>query len=827
MQPDSLTTSIARATRMNYLKLDLKIFVSFFVLCTIFLCAGTAFSQATSGTILGRITDPQQGVIAGASVSAKNEQTGITRDTQTNDQGEYAISNLPPGLYTVTVTQQGFTTSVSSQNKLEIDQKLRLDVALTVGSVSEQVNVTADAPLLQTQSSDTSQVVDTRRIADLPLLGRNFLDLARMTTGVTTGGGGNNTNIAVNGQREFGNSIQVDGVEITANRNNDTNVRPSVDAVQEFKVSTSAYSAEFGRAAGAVVAIQTKSGGNGFHGSGYEFFRPGATAARSFFSPTSSGLQQHNFGGTIGGPIKKDKTFFFFSYEGVRLKDRIAYVDSVPPIGQIIFRPNGDVDLSGLRDPNTGNQIPIFDPEFYAVNFFAQQFPGNVIPANRVSAAGRAILQNFFPKPNTTGTFNGYYSNYIVNQPYRFNSNTVDARVDHNFSSNDRLSVTYHYVPFHILSEDRFAGDIPVAGGGSADIADREDSTNQSLAISETHIFSSRLVNEFRFGMYRSSLDQNDLMANEPLATQFGVRNINLSGFPATLGFPQVQLSTGYVTGGSTFKPLAFLDQNYQFVDNITARVGSHDLKAGADFRFLSVKPTFSLFPTGYFFFAGAFQSLTADPNFGFFDPNAFFGNGGSDIADLLLGLPQVAFVGLQLTDPKTKSHEAAFFGQDSWQVNQRLVLNFGLRYEYQSPYYEENDNLSNFDPLTKTYLLAGRGGNSRTLVNPDKNNFMPRVGLAFRVTDKTVIRAGYGVFFTPENDARSDVLTKNYPFATRSNFFNDPFGGLPFAYNIDQGSPRATTINIPSGASSILATSIPNAKVQSIFYVDPNFKTG
>jgi hypothetical protein len=798
-----------------------------FAFCMTLCCVGNAFSQATSGTIQGRVTDPQQGVVVGAAVSATNEQTGIVRTAQTNGEGEYALTNLPPGLYTVTIVQQGFTTSVSSDNKLEIDQKLRLDVSLTLGSVSEQVSVTADAPLLQTQNSETSQVVDTRRIADLPLLGRNFLDLTRMTTGVTTGGGGNNTNIAVNGQREFGNSIQVDGVEITANRNNDTNVRPSVDAVQEFKVSTSAYAAEFGRAAGAVISIQTKSGGNTFHGSAYEFFRPGATAARSFFSPARSGLNQHNFGGTIGGRIIKDRTFFFASYEGVRLRDTIAYVDSVPPLGQINFRPNGDVDLSGLKDPITGNQIPIFDPDFYAVNFFSQQFPGNVIPANRVSAAGRAILQNFFPKPNATGSLNGYFSNYVVSQPYRFRANTVDLRLDHNFSNSDHLSTTYHYVPFNILSQDRFAGDIPVAGGGSADIADSEDSTNQSLSISETHIFSSNLVNEFRFGYYRSSLDQRDLIADQGLASKFGVGNINLSGFPATQGFPQVQLSTGYVTGGSTFKPLVFLDSNYQFIDTISGRAGSHDWKAGVDLRFLSVKPSFSLFPTGYFFFAGAFQSLTSDPNFAFFDPNAFYGNGGSDIADLILGLPQVAFVGLQLTDPKTKSHETAFFAQDSWQVNKRLVLNYGLRYEYQSPYVEENDNLSNFDPATRSYLLAGRGGNSRTLVNPDKNNFMPRVGMALRLNDKTVVRAGYGVFFTPENDARSDVLTKNYPFATRQNFFNDIFGGLPFAYNISTGSPRSTTVNIPSGASSILATSIPNAKVQSIFFVDPNFRTG
>lgn len=798
------------------------------LVCCIVICgAGKAYSQATSGTILGRVADAQQAVVAGATVTARNEATGVSREVQTSDDGDYSLTNLPPGIYIVTAVKDGFSTAVSDDNKLEIDQKLRLDFALVVGNVNESVSVVAENPLLQTQSTETSQVVETKRIADLPLLGRNFLDLTRLTTGVITGAGGNNTNIAVNGQREFGNSIQVDGVEVTANRNNDTNVRPSVDAVQEFKISTSAYAPEFGRAAGAVISIQTKSGGNAFSGSGYEFFRPGATAARSFFAPARSGLHQHNFGGTFGGRIVKDKTFFFASYEGVRLRDTISYLDSVPPLNQIRFLANGDVDLSGLRDPITGNQVPIFDPEFYAVNFVSQQFPGNIIPANRVSPAGRAILQNFFPTPNLPGDFNGYYSNYNVSVPYRFRSNTIDTRLDHVFSEKDRIAGAYHIVPFNILSEDRFAGNIPVVGGGSADIADSEDSTNQSLSITETHLFSGNFVNEFRFGYYRSSLDQRDLIQEQGLASQFGLPNLNLDGFPQTQGFPQVQLGTGYVTGGSTFKPLTFLDSNYQFLDSIAGRIKTHDVKAGIDVRFLSARPTFSLFPAGYFFFAGAYQSFTSDPNFAFFDPTAFFGNGGSDIADLVLGIPQVAFTGLQLSNPKTISRETAFYAQDSWQVNQRLVLNYGLRYEYQRPYSEENDNISNFDPATRTLLLAGRGGNSRTLVNPDKNNFMPRVGLAYRITDSMVFRTGYGVFFTPENDARSDVLTQNYPFADRQQFFNDIFGGLPFAYTLDRGAPRNTTIQIPDGASSIDATSIPNAKFQAFFYVDPNFRTG
>lgn len=807
----------------NYVK-----FVMFvFFIGTIFCGVTEVFPQSTSGTILGQVTDAQSAAVPQATVTAKNENTGLTQTVQTNENGEYSLINLPPDLYTITVTKGGFTTTVSNNNKLEIGQKLQLNIKIAVGNISETVNVTAESPLLQTQTTETSQVVETKRISDLPLLGRNFLDLTFLSPGVVSGQGGNQLNIAVNGQREFSNSVVIDGIEVTGNRNNDTGLSPSVDSVQEFRIQTSAYAAEYGKSSGAKVLIQSKQGTNEFRGSVYEFFRPSNTSARSFFATERGDLQQHNFGGTIGGPIVNDKLFFFFSYEGRRTRDSFNYLDSVPPLGQIRFLANGDADLSGLIDPITGNQVPIFDPAFYAVNFYSQQFAGNIIPANRVSPAGRAILQQLFPTPSTSGILNGYYSNFPVSQSFRYNSNKAETKIDYNISDTDRLVFSHKYTPFDYVTGDRFADKIPIEGGGSTDTADKGDSTNHLFSITETHIFSSSLVNEFRFGYGRFGFDQDDLITDQNAATTLGIRNINLPNFPQTGGLPFIQLGTGYTTGGSTFKPLSFLDNNFQISDNVTKQLKSHSLKAGVDFRFLNVTPTFSLLPTGYFFFNGAYSSLTSDPNFAFFDPNAFYGNGGSDIADLLLGLPGFTSIGLQLTDPRTKSNEIGFYVQDSWQVNQRLVANFGVRYEYQSPFTEKDNNLSNFDPSTLTVLLAGRGNNSESLINPDKNNFMPRVGIAYKITDRTVLRAGFGIFYTPENDARSDVLTKNYPFATRQDFSNDVFSGLPFAYTLDTGIPRATTVTIPDGASSINALTIPNARNQAFFYIDPNFETG
>ncbi len=801
----------------------------FFSIVLLMVGSRSLWAQATSGSVLGVVTDPSGAVVPQASVKATNAATGLVWRTRTNRFGIYSISHLPPGTYALFAGKKGFKTALRSGVELGVDDKMQINFRLALGTHAESVTVAGVPSLLQSQSGSTGQTIESRQILDLPLLGRDFLELAKLAPGVTDGPGGNNVNLSVNGQREFANSIMVDGVEVTTNRNNDTGVRPSLESVQEFKVLTSAYAPEFGRSSGAVIAIQTKSGTNYLHGDLYEFFRPNNTAARSFFSPDPSSLKQHNFGATLGGPIKRDKTFFFGSYEGERLRDVYSYLDSVPPVGQIHFLPNGNVDLSGLKDPFTGQEVPIFDPNFYATNYYAQQFPGNIIPANRVSPAGKAILQNFFPAPTLPGIDNGWFNNFTSRQAYRYNSNTFDVRLDHSFSEKDRLSAVYHNVGFNLLLGDRFAGHIPVAGGGDADIADNENSRSQSVSISETHLLSSRWVNEFRFGYTRFSLADLSLLNGKNLADQFGVGNVNLAGFPQTSGFPYIYLGAGYEAGGSTYKPLYFQDNDYQFTDSVSARLGRHGFKAGVDLRLLHSHPDFSFFPTGFQYYGGPYSSLTGDPNYSFYDPSAFYANGGSDIADLLLGLPLTVTEGLQFTNAATASHETDFYVQDSWQVSSRLVLVYGLRYAYQSPYTEAGNQASNFDLATKQILLAGRGGNSNSLVNPDRNNFSPRFGFAFKLTPRTVLRGGYGVYYSPENDARSDVLTKNYPYAVEQNIYNNIYGGLPFSYSLDTGVPRITSVPLAANASSITPAEIMSVMgtAQNVFAVDPNFRTG
>jgi hypothetical protein len=772
---------------------------------------------------MGRVTDPGARAVPGAEVKTRNDATGLSQRTLTDGSGNYVLANLPPGTYSVTISKQGYRAAGLSRLPLLIDQVARADAQLEIGPVSEQISVVASETGLQTQTAETGEVIQSRQILELPLLGRSFLDLARLTTGVSSGSQGNNVNLSINGQREFANSILVDGVEATTNRNNDTNLRPSVDSVEQFKVLTSSYAPEFGRAAGGIIAIQTKAGTNRFHGSLYEFYRPSATAARSFFSLEPPALNQHNFGGTLGGPLKKDKTFFFVSYEQERLRDAYSYLDSVPPVDQIRFLPNGDVDLSGLKDPRTGKQIPVFDPTSF------QPFPDNIIPANRVSPAGKATLQNFFPRPTLPGMLNGWFNNFNAHQTYAFDSHTADARLDHYFSDRDRGFVAYHYSDFGSLLGDRFAGRIPVDGGGDADTGDHTQQRSQSVSVAETHLLSVRWVNEIKLGYTRFRLNQFSLLNNRKLAEQFGLGNVNLPGFPQTFGFPDIYLGSGYQAGGSTYKPLSFQDRNLELADNVGGGIARHQIRAGFNYRRLSSRPRFSLFPTGFQYYGGPMASLTSDPYYSFFDPSAFYGNGGTDVADLLLGLPLSVTEGLQLTNPTTQGWESSAYVQDSWRVNNRFVLLYGIRYEYQSPYTEASNQAANFDVASGAILLAGRGGNSDSLVRPDKNNFAPRVGFALQLTPKTGLRAGYGVYYSPENDARSDVLTRNYPYAVEQSFLNDIFAGTPFTYSLDTGAPRITSVQLSPGVARLIPSDIQGTakSKQNVFSVAPDFHTG
>lgn len=832
----------------------------YFLCCLFWLSVHIARAQSTTGSIYGQVTDPSGAVVAGAQIIAVNQATRVAYSGQSDAAGNYAVLNLPPGDFTVTANVSGFQNAKIDNVHIVIDQKQLLNFEMKVGASTETLLVTAAPTMLQTEGAETGDVIQSQDILNLPLLGRTFYDLTALSAGVTTAGGSINAfSYSIGGQREYANSIQIDGVEATTNRSGDITAVPSVDSVEEFKVSTSGYDAEFGRSAGGVVSIQTKSGTNRFHGSAYEFFRPNFTTAKNFgFNGeyvAPSILKQHNYGGTFGGPIVKDKTFFFLSYEGLYSAQAYDYVYAVPPIGQITVNGDGSVDLTKLVDPLAGTQIPIYDP-VVSVNCYGgcyQQISYNgvynVIPPDRVSQAGLNTLLDFFPKPNLTGIDNGWYDNFSVHSPVTDHNKTADARVDQNFSNNDRLAVVFHYNDGDSLTTDPFHGATVVPGAGDADQANNQTYGAQEYSITETHLLSNRTINEFRVGYTRYNLAQYSLLDGHDYSTQYGMSNIAVPGFAATDAYPYIFLGAGYLTGGSTYKPLYFKDRNWQFADNLTlSGVGKHQFKFGADFRRLKSNPNFSLFPTGFQYYGGPYFSMTSD--WSYTSPldnySALYGTGGSDIADLLLGLPIDLYMGLQLTNPYTKSWEMDYYAQDTYKLTPRLTLNYGIRYEFQAPYSEEHNLASNYAPnpsgnaaVGGTILLAGVGGNSTSLVNARWNQFAPRLGFAFQITPKTVLRAGWGMFYSPENDAREDLLTKNLPYAIQQQWNSLPYDGPcsgaacngVFSYQIDEGYTRISTPPTPSGATSIPAASvptlIPNGNSETTYYVNPNMKTG
>jgi hypothetical protein len=788
--------------------------------------AVSGWGQATSGSIVVNVRDPQGVLIPQASVEVTSHETGLVKRTETDSTGSSQVNNLPPGHYAVSVHQTGFSPFSTLPLELQIDEKLRVDIALKLGQATETVVASDVVPLMQTQSATNGQVITASDIANMPLPGRDFTDLMLLVPGVVHGEGGNTVNLSVNGQREFGNSIQLNGVEVTGNRNNDTNLRPSVDAMQEFKVVTADYAPEFGRASGGVILLETKGGSNRFHGTAYEFFRPNNTAASSyaFAKPDvnhASQLKQHNFGATIGGRVRKDREFFFFSYEGSQLRNTEIYETTVPTLDQVSFLANGSVDLSRLTDPYTGNQIPIFDPYFYQANYYAQQYPGNIIPASMISPGGKTILTQMFPRPNNS---NKFFNNYTATQRIQSHGNTGDLRLDENLSSNDRLALTYDIVQYESSTGDPYAGSgtLPNAGGG--DSGDHYWLEDQSIGLSWARVFNANLLNELRTSYLITPLVEHSLIDGTRLADKLRVGNANLAGFPDTWGFPQIQFETGALTGGSTWKPLSFRDENLQVADAISWNHNRHSLKFGYEYRHLNSHPNFSLFPTPYEYFGGAYSAMTSDPTYTFFQSNAYYGNGGSEIADLLLGLPYVVMQGLQLTNPHTTSNEQTSYLQDSWQISSRLVLNYGIRYEYRQPYVDANNNASNFDRSSLNILIANRGSNSRSLVDSNKADAMPRLGAAYLIDNTTTVRAGFGMFYTAENDAREDILTKNYPFFTQNEYVNSPYY---FAYNLDTGIARSTTVNLSSGASSIDLTKVSGAANETVYSEPRNFPDG
>jgi Carboxypeptidase regulatory-like domain/TonB dependent receptor len=729
------------------------------VFLTLITAAASLHAQNARGALRGRISDPNAAAVAGAKLKLIEEGVNETRSAASDARGEYAFTLLRPGSYRLEVEQSGFGKSVS-RFTLAVNQEARLDVALAVGAVREDETRIAPVSLLRQENAAAGVVVDNAQVTGLPLDGRNFVELSLLVPGASPSAQGSSGTARgefafnINGQREDANNILLDGVYNFDPKLNSIGVRPSVDGVREFELLTSSYDAQFGRSAGAQLNIVTKSGTNGLHGSAYEFLRNRKVDARNFFAPRNEPApqyQRNQFGFSLGGPVIKDKTFFFTDYEGLRLREGITQVTNVPTAAERA----GDFSQSLLGRP----LIPGTRTEF----------PGGRIPAQALNPIGLRIAA-LYPLPNRNAPF----QNFVSSPVRRDREDTFDVRLDHVFNGDDSLVGRYSFTDRALF--DPFAGAVfaRVPGYGN-NIARR----GQNLMLGETHVFSAALVNDVRFAYSR--------VANRVLHENFG-RSVNRA-----VGLPELSsnerdhgLSYITVTGLSPLgdeynNPQDSMTDVFQLLDTATwAPKGDkrHLVKFGADIRKTQQDAFRDVQSRGFITFSSvvALDRNTIIP--------AFTGNA---ISDLLMGLPLITG-GARLDNPqRLRTESYNFFVNDNIRLTPRATLSAGLRYEYNSPPVDRADRANIFDAATRRVVPVGASGVPRAGYNADRNNFAPRLGLAWTLRDTTVLRIGSGVYYDQAALAPSEGLYFNAPYfdlnyyATIPDFnlfltLNDPF---------------------------------------------------
>jgi hypothetical protein len=773
----------------------------FLVLAGVFvlgLSAPTALGQTVTGTIVGTVSDTSGGVIPGVQVAVTNDATKVSYNVVTNADGQYVVPFIPPGEYTITAGHEGFKKQVLSGLTVQVEQRVRADIVLQVGAVTQTVEVASVAPLLSTENSSVGQVVDNRDVVDLPLNGRQFMELAFLTPATHASAPGHFNEIlqgfAVTsvGGRPTNNNFTLDGVDNVSPNCGYFSVSPSLDAVQEFKIQTSNYSAEFGRTGGTVINVATKSGTNGLHGSLFEFVRNNALGdSRNFFKPTVDVLRRNDWGGSVGGPVVfphiyngKDRTFFFFNAELFEQREPLTSVGRVPTGGIL----TGDFSQAGytIYDPATTRL------DANGVCCIRDPFPGNVIPTDRLNQTALKAL-TFYPQPNNPGD---PFRNYINSEPFKRDTNQIDARVDHQFSSKDTFFGRYAQSD----RTDFTPGAIPNMGETDYQFYGR------NVAANWVHTFSPTVVNEFRAGYNRLNFGYVSPRQGTSFSSQLGISGVEggrLAGFPI-FGI------SGY-TGLGDIEPYGNIDNVYQVVDMLSWAKGRHGVKFGIDVRRVQNDYYIARSPDGYYDLSGTYTS----------DKPGDYAETG--FADFLLGVPDYTEINYIGDIGRTRTTNWNAFIQDDWRVTPNLTINLGLRYElYTAPEdkfhrlgfmdpsngvmtYEKNAPLNNPIPgagITKADLTFPFTQVSRNkFLFGDDNNFAPRIGFAYKLpfSPKTVIRAGYGVSYVymPFSDFGA-VTQRLLPFAVEPEVTGDFAHATIPGYNFSVGGPRGV---VQSGA--------------------------
>jgi len=740
----------------------------------------SSFGQALSGTVVGTVTDAAGAVVPGARVTLTNTGTSFTRTVETNQSGQYAANNFPTGQISLSVEQQGFQGLRRTGVVLTAADTLTVDLVLQVGDVKQSIEVNAAATLLQTEDATVSSLVSNQQIVEMPLNGRTFTQLITLMPGttatapaLTTGGGYGtraNTGISINGSQTGNNSYLIDGMYDKGLWLNNLVIVPTIDSIQEQRVMSSNYSAQYGSSAGGVTVVQSKSGTNSYHGSLYEFLRNDKLDANTFFNNRAGAakpiLRRNEFGGTVGGPIRRGKAFFFADYQGIRLAQPTTTISSIPTAAQQTMVESGNFGAF----PTT-----IYDPA-NIVGGLRTAFPGNIIPANRIDPDA-AKLFSFLPAPTSLAAT----QNFVYTGPGGQQTNQFDGRGDQNFGASDRLFVKYSYDKTDRPSPGSIPAPASASVGPYLTGGNVTNFANWAAALNYIKVFGPTVVNEVRVGAVRWNFGVHPTGTPFAPAKALGIPGINTTDNSG--GLPGYTLSNpSFTIGDSSTFPEFSRTVTYQYEDIVTIVRGSHTFKFGG--RYLRNDFNgFSAFPTrGTYSFTGQFTGQVNKTS------------SATSLADFDLGAASVISRGDLSGVFGMRFYELAAFAEDTWRVNNKLTVNAGLRYEIQSPPYEVNNRWANFDYTTQKLLIAGANGNSRSLVNTDWNNFGPRVGIAYQASSKTTIRTGFGVSYTEEFDGGTQ-LYKNLPFLTTRRYTYD-VNGAP-GLLISQGLPPLTTLSL------------------------------
>jgi hypothetical protein len=783
------------------------------------------YSQAVNGSLVGTVTDSTGGLIAGAKVTLTETNTKIVKTSQTNSSGGYEFLELPPGTYSVAAELTGFKKAIDNGIVVQANNSPRVDLKLETGNVSETIEVKANANVLQTERADTGSTVDALLVEELPLgVNRNYQSLLDLVPGTSVEtfqhsqffNASSSLQTNVNGQPRMGNNYQIEGIDNNERTGLLQILISPAEAIQQVSISTSNHDPELGRSTGAVVNVQLKSGTNQIHGGAYEYIQNSAFDARAFFNPSVGHLAYNYFGGSLGGPIKKNKIFYFGNYLRTEDHEANTNLETIPDVpftqGNLSGDPTHQVYDPATGDPTKGTgRVP---------------FPGNIIPQSRINPVSAKILSTYLPATNQNFNPTTQTNDYYALLPFSKTNNQVDSKVDWNRSEKDRFSARFSFAK-PVTSQAPIFG----AAGGPAQSAFEGIGMQKtySTGINWNHVFGPTLLTEVRVGVahYHNDSFQSDYGKND--ATAIGIPGVNLDAF--TSGFPTINVG-GYSSnlfGYSASLPWDRAEANIDIVNSWTKIIRNHTIKFGFDLRRvrddLLQDQTYG--PRGVITFGAAQTALVTCTAAGTCSTSS---NGlANDMASFLLDTPNAEQRDVNTYFPAFREWEEFSYVADNWQVTPKLTVNLGLRWEiYNPPTPHFPGGFSNYNPSNNTLVLAGIGGNP---INGGLQNhfkyFAPRIGLAYRVDEKTVVRTGFGISYTPYPD---NTWMYNFPVRSNNSYTivtgADSFGtvtlpnGLPGTFA--NGFPAPDPVVVPS--NGIITN--PNPTTQQ-FYIPTNYKNG